>query len=292
MRPLDLAAGIAVTITWGCNFSVIEAGLQSLDPLAMTFLRFLFCAVPAVFLIRRPREVAVRYLVLYGALFGAGMWGVVNVAIHIGLSPGLAAIFLQFSAFITTILCRILFGEALNPVHVAGMMLSCAGLLGLVLLAGESMPLLGLALVLLAAVAWAVCNVIVKRARPPDMVAFIVWSSTVSAPSVLLLTLLLEGTAPIVAIRDVSASGMLSVLFQAYVTTIVGYGIWNNLMKRYPAPEVAPLSLLVPIAGLVSSYLFFGETLSPVQIAVVILVLLGLALFINASRFGRILRII
>jgi O-acetylserine/cysteine efflux transporter len=63
---------------WGCNFSVIELGLKALDSFLLTFLRFAYCAIPAIFFIRRPKEIPIKYLALYGVLFGAGMWWVVN----------------------------------------------------------------------------------------------------------------------------------------------------------------------------------------------------------------------
>ena len=75
-----------------------------------------------------------------------------------------------------------------------------------------------------------------------------------------------------------------SVLFQAYITTVIGYMVWNNLMKKYSAAEVAPLSLFVPVSGVVTSYLFLGERLSYQQLASVVVVVFGIFIFLNSSR--------
>lgn len=291
MKRSDLIIGALVTIMWGANFSVIEMGLKALDPFTLTFLRFLCCAVPAIFFMPRPKEVEIKYLALYGTLFGAGMWWVVNFAMYNGLSAGLSSVFLQFSAFFTIILSRVIFSEKINSVHVAGMTLSVIGLIGLFFLSHEPSTTMGVALVLLAAGSWAVCNLIIKSQKPKNMIAFIVWSSAFSAPAIFVMTVAVKGFAPFLAIKDnLTMPAVISVLFQAYITTILGYMVWNNLMKKYPSSEVAPLSLLVPISGMLSSYFFFGENIDHYRMTAIVLVIVGLGVFINSVRILAILR--
>jgi O-acetylserine/cysteine efflux transporter len=291
MKRFDLVVGALVTIMWGANFSVIEMGLKDLDPFTLTFLRFLLCAIPAIFFVPRPKDIDIKYLAIYGVLFGAGMWWVVNFAMYRGLSAGLSSVFLQFSAFFTIILSWIAFNEKINAIHAAGMTLSIIGLIGIFLLSRAPSTTIGIALVLLAACAWAACNLIVKYQKPKNMVAFIVWSSAFSAPAIFVMTLLVKGTAPFVAIKDnLTTAAAISILFQAYITTILGYMVWNNLMKRYPSSEVAPLSLLVPISGMLSSYIFFDEHIDRHRMIAIALVITGLGVFINSGRISAALQ--
>ena len=258
MSKLDLLAGALVTVIWGANFSVIGLGLQSLDPFLLTLLRFTFCAIPLVFFIRRPRGVSYCTLATYGVLFGAGLWGVVNIAMYNGLSAGMSSVFLQFSAFFTIVLSGLFLNESINRVHMAGMAFAVAGLLLILYLSNKTSTTLGVVLVLLAAVAWSVCNLIVKVKKPADMIAFIVWSSLFSLPVLLLMTLWFEGLRPFEnLLEDFTWGAGFSIFFQCYITTIGGYLVWNNLMKKYPASMVAPLSLIVPVSGILASWLFF-----------------------------------
>ncbi|CAE6866284.1 putative amino-acid metabolite efflux pump [Paraburkholderia nemoris] len=285
MKRSDLIIGALVTIMWGANFSVIEMGLKALDPFTLTFLRFLCCAVPAIFFVPRPKEVEIKYLALYGTLFGAGMWWVVNFAMYNGLSAGLSSVFLQFGAFFTIILSRIIFNEKINSVHVAGMTLSVIGLIAIFLLSHEPSTTIGVGLVLLAAGSWAVCNIIIKSQKPKNMIAFIVWSSAFSAPAIFVMTVAMKGVSPFVEIKDnLTRPAVVSVLFQAYITTILGYMVWNNLMKKYPSSEVAPLSLLVPISGMLSSYFFFGEYINKYRLIAIVVVIVGIGVFMNAGK--------
>ncbi|MFJ4375287.1 EamA family transporter [Pseudomonas japonica] len=286
MSKLDLITGVLVTILWGCNFTVIEWGLRSLDPYLLTLLRFTFCAIPLVFFVRRPTGVSLRALAVYGVLFGAGLWWVVNLAIYQGLSPGMSSVFLQFSAFFTIVLSNVFLREPISVPHFYGMAFAAAGLFLLLLLSDHSSTVSGIFLVLLAALMWSLCNLLVKVKRPVEMMAFIIWSSLFSIPALFALTLASQGWSAFEGLANgVAWEAVVSVLFQSYITTLLGYLVWNNLMKKYPAAQVAPLSLLVPVSGLVASYLFLGERLGAMQAMAIALVLLGIVIFLNAQRW-------
>ncbi len=286
MSKLDLVSGVLVTILWGCNFTVIEWGLRSLDPYLLTLLRFTFCAIPLVFFVRRPTGVSLGVLAVYGVLFGAGLWWVVNLAIYQGLSPGMSSVFLQFSAFFTIVLSNVFLREPISVTHLCGMSFAAAGLFLLLLLSDQPSTVSGILLVLLAALAWSLCNLLVKLKRPVEMMAFIIWSSLFSIPALFALTLASRGWSAFEGLADgIAWEAMVSVLFQSYITTLLGYLVWNNLMKKYPAAQVAPLSLLVPVSGLVASCLLLGERLSAIQAMAIALVLLGIVIFLNARRW-------
>ncbi|WP_426153720.1 EamA family transporter [Pseudomonas sp. DC3000-4b1] len=288
----DLLAGLLVTMIWGCNFSIIELGLRALDPFLLTLLRFTFCAVPAILFIKKPAGISCTVLLLYGTLFGSGLWWTVNFAMHKGLSAGMSSIFLQFSAFFTIIASALIFKEKISAIHFAGMAISLMGLLLMLGASEASSTLAGISLVLAAALAWAFCNLIVKRTKPLDMVAFIVWSSLFSLPSLLTLTLLVKGTEPFESLpAKITWEATFSIAFQSFVTTLFGYHVWNSLMKKYPAALVAPLSLVVPITGVLCSVAFFDETLDAQQQLALALVLIGLSIFMLAPRLvGKICR--
>lgn len=287
-KSVDIFIGFLVTVLWGANFVVIDVGLRDLDPFALTFLRFLFCAIPLCFFIKRPGEMSLLYISIYGVIFGVGLWWLVNYAMYNGLAAGVSSVFLQFSAFFTIILSAFIFGEKINRAHAVGMIVSFLGLVMMIISSDDGSTVYGIFLVILAALAWASCNMIVKMKKPSDMVGFIVWSSIFSAPSVLILTVVAKGWEPIITIKDnISFASAFSVLFQAYITTVIGYMIWNNLMKKYPATEIAPLSLFVPVSGLTASFFFLDEKLSVFQLIAVVIVCVGIFIFLNASRIKK-----
>ena len=52
--------------------------------------------------------------------------------------------------------------------------------------------------------------------------------------------------------------------------------IWGKLLQRYPVAEVAPLTLLVPVVGLLAARLLLDEQVQRMQWLGIALVLLGL----------------
>ncbi len=289
LERYDLIIGILVTVMWGCNFVVIELGLQELDPFALTFLRFLFCAFPAIFFVKKPQDVSWLAMCLYGIIFGCGLWWTVNFAMYNGLSAGMSSLFLQFSAFFTIALSYLFFKEKVSLTQFLGAVISFIGLSMVIFFTSEKSTLIGIMLVLLASIAWAVCNLIVKTTKPKNMLAFIIWTSLFSAPAVLVMTLITKGFEPFANLDEImNAKAWFSVLFQAYITTILGYMAWNNLMKKYPATSIAPLSLLVPISGIFSSWLFFSDVITVDKGISMFVVLVGLAIFINSARITAI----
>ena len=288
MKLADLILGVLVALIWGSNFSVIEVGLRDLDPFLLTGLRFAFTAFPLVLFLRRPRDVPVAALAGYGVLFGVGLWWVVNLAMAKGMSPGLSSLVLQFSAFFTVLLSAAVFRERIRLPQWVGMLLAAGGLVLVIGHVEGTSTTTGIALVLLAALSWSACNLIVKRHKPADMIAFVAWSSVFSTPVLFTLTYAVHGSAPFQALgHGVSWRATGSVLFQAYVTTVFGYMVWNNLMKKYPATSVAPLSLIVPVSGIFTSYLVFDERFEPAVWGGIVVMLMGVACFVLAPYFRR-----
>lgn len=86
MRPLHIALAALVAAVWGVNFVVIEVGLGHFPPLLFSALRFLVAALPAVFLVGRPK-VAWKWIVGVGLVLGVAKFGL----LFIGMDRGMPA---------------------------------------------------------------------------------------------------------------------------------------------------------------------------------------------------------
>ncbi|MBI6854863.1 EamA family transporter [Pseudomonas cichorii] len=287
MKLHHLLLAILITAIWGLNFSVIKLGLTSVDPFILAGLRFTLCALPAIFFIPKP-DVAWRYIISYGLIFGIGLWGVVNLGIKSGLSAGIASLVLQFSAFFTILLGAWVFKETITRYQLAGIGVALCGLLSIIFISDGSVTAAGLILVLFGAVAWSVANIINKKARTQQVFAFLVWSSAFSPIPLFLLDYLVNGTSGYSAlIHQIDHRAVLSILFQVYPNTLFGYWVWNSLLKQYPVSTVAPLSLLVPIFGILGSVVIFDESLTPMKIVAVGLIVSGLAVGLYGQRISN-----
>ncbi|WP_426201220.1 EamA family transporter [Pseudomonas sp. TWP3-1] len=291
MKARHLLLAIAITAIWGINFSVIKLGLTTVDPFILAGIRFTLCALPAILFIPKP-DVQWRYIIGYGLVFGIGLWGVVNLGIKSGLSAGIASLVLQFSAFFTILLGSWVFKERISRFQYAGMALALCGLLSILSIVDGTVTTLGLSLVLLGAVAWSAANVINKKARTTEVFAFLVWSSAFSPIPLFALDYAVNGTTGYSAlVSQLDYRAVLSILFQVYPNTLFGYWVWNSLLKQYPVSTVAPLSLLVPVFGLLGSVVIFDEQLSLNKIIAVVLIVSGLGVGLYGQRLlGAVLK--
>jgi O-acetylserine/cysteine efflux transporter len=105
------------------------------------------------------------------------------------------------------------------------------------------------------------------------------WLAVFAAPQLFLSSFLLE-TNQITALRSASWESLASILYLAFITTLLGYGIWYRLMRRHDVSLVMPFTLLIPIFGVASSVAFLGETLNPQFLFGSAVTLFGLALTI------------
>ncbi|MGB1238445.1 MAG: EamA family transporter [Pseudomonadales bacterium] len=284
MKTSDLIVAISVCALWGFNFSVIKLGVDHLDPFLLTALRLSFAALPGVFLLPRP-EVAMRFVALYGLLFGVGLWGIMSLSIHWGLSAGMASVVLRGSAFFSVLIGVYWFRERLNLAARIGVALSLAGLGLSFYLEDGSVTVIGLLLALLAGLSLSLLSALVKQLQVQQMLAFIVWSCLFAPVPLLLLASWVNGTQVIEVLSSgLSSSAWFSILFQAYPTTVLGYWLWSRLLVKYPMSALAPLSLLVPLFGVCGSMLFYGERIGGLKTVALGLVLAGvLAPFIGAA---------
>jgi O-acetylserine/cysteine efflux transporter len=284
MKISHLLLAILITAIWGINFSVIKIGLSSVDPFILAGIRFTLCALPALFFIKKP-DVPWRYIIGYGLVFGIGLWGLVNLGIKAGLSAGIASLLLQFSAFFTILLGSVVFKESLTRYQIAGFALACTGLLSIVFITDGSVTFTGTLLVLAGAIAWSIANIIIKRSATKQIFAFLVWSSAFSPLPLFLLDWLVNGSNGYTAlVSHVDYRAVLSILFQVYPNTLFGYWVWNSLLKQYPISTVAPLSLLVPVFGILGSMAIFGEAISSLKILALLLIISGLVVGLYGYR--------
>lgn len=271
---------------WGTNFSVIRVGLDQLPPLLFATLRFAFALFPAVLFLRRP-DVSWSKLAAYGVLIGFGQFGVMFIAMNGHITPGLASLVMQLQVFFTIALVVVLTGERVGMFQIAALLLAFSGVGVILAHTDGTTTALGLGLALFAALNWAGGNVVARSTPGVNMVAYVCWSSLFAVPPLIAASLALEGWP---AIRDGLANATpttwAAVAYQSAANALFGYAAWGWLLGRYPAATIAPMSLLVPVFGMATAYVWLGEPLQSWKLAAAALVLSGLALNLLWPRFA------
>lgn len=285
MIPLRfLLLALLVTFIWGVNFVVIELSVRGAPPLLVAALRFALAALPAVFFVPRPK-VNWRILVGYGLTVGVIQFGLLYLAVQLGLSAGLASLLMQTQAFFTALLSALILRERLLANQIIGMLLAFSGMALIGLTGSHHASLVGLALVLVAALGWAASNLIVRAAGREGGFALVVWSSLIPPIPLALLAGLSSGWEAVWHTLTASAPVFwLAVAFMGYLNTVFGFGVWSLLIGRFGAVHIAPLSLTVPVFGFLASVLVLHEPFGPEKALAALLIFVGLALHVFGGR--------
>lgn len=294
MKRRDLILALLVVIVWGANFTVIKLGLTGLPPMLLVALRYTFAAVPAIFFVKRP-DIGWKYIIAYGMAVGVGQFSCLFYAMNIGMPAGTSSVILQSQVFFTLIFAAVLLKEHLRIFHALGVIISAIGLFFISGNIGSgqmsSLPLGALFLTLLAAAFWGISNIIVRFAskqaaaqgKTIDMFGLVVWSSLVPPLPLFIFALILDSPETLLNILlGLSGQSIFAILYLSFLATLFGFGLWSFLLSKYPAGKVAPLSLLVPITGLITARAVLGEQLMPIQWLGCGIIILGLI----TSNFG------
>ncbi|QXB59028.1 EamA family transporter [Pantoea agglomerans] len=295
MSVKDMLLALCVVVAWGVNFVVIKLGLQGMPPFLLAGLRFTLVAFPAIFFVRRP-PIPLRWLVVYGMTISFGQFAFLFLAIKLGMPAGLASLVLQAQAFFTLLLGALLLAEKLHWNHIVGIIIATLGMFLLATAGMEGQTSAGITLTtmvltLSAALSWGLGNItnkIIMRNRSVPIMSLVVWSALVPIVPFFACSLLFDGQAAIVnSLLHIGLQTVLALFYLAFVATIVGYAIWGNLLSRYETWRVAPLSLLVPVVGIITAALVLDEHLSGQQMLGAVVIILGLLVNVFGGVLGQ-----
>ncbi len=278
MSLIHQAAALLVTFIWGTNFVLLRYALDELAPFTLAALRFLFVAFPLVFFLPKPK-IAWRYIASYGLLIGVGQFGLLFWAMQADITPGVASLLIQLQVFFSVLLTVFSLKETVSKLQWVAMTIGFVGLLVVVLNTNEATTAAGVIIVLVAAFSWASGNMIVKHIGAVDAFAFLAWSSLFSIPPLAFMAIYQTGLTDVVSsVANASWFAWATILWQSIGNMLIGYGVWNMLLHRYPAASVSPWALLVPVFGMGASSLLLNEAMPWWKLLAMMLILTGLAL--------------
>jgi drug/metabolite transporter (DMT)-like permease len=286
----DVALLIAITIIWGLTWPIIKVGLRHVGPLWLVALRFivgaacLFAVLIARGRLRLPPRADLPVVLSVGFLQMALFNDLTAYALtHVG--AGRSAVLAYTTPLWVTPAAALLLGEHITPRRLLGAVLGLAGVAVMFDPAAvnwsDREALAGNGMLLLAAMAWAVCIVHVRghrwRASPLELAP---WQLTLSMLVTVPAALLLEG--------PVNADGSLAFwVVIAYVGVLsTGFGFWAVLSvgTRLPATVMSVAVLGVPVTGMLVSSALLGERLTLPLLLGLVAVLGGIALTVIPRR--------
>lgn len=259
MKPLDWAAAFAVIFIWALNFIVAKVAVTQIPPNLLLALRFALVAILLARFLRPPgkpwRLIVALSVVLGGLHFGLLFFGLQ------GVDAGLAAIAIQLTVPFSLVLATIFYGERPGVLQYLGI---AVAFVGVYVLGGDptAMPSIPhLLLVITAALAWAFANIIIKRIGVINVFVLNAWVAVFALPQFALASLLLEH-GQWAALEAADWRGWGGIVFMAVGASIIAYGMWYYLIRKYEMNRVVPLMLLAPVLAVFLAVLLLDEPLT------------------------------
>lgn len=225
----------------------------SIDPASFTTIRLLSGAL-TLWLLARAR---------HGTAAGGGNWlsalalfayaASLSFA-YVGLSTAMGALLLFGAVQATMIGHGIRTGERLVRLQLAGLVLACGGLVGLLLPGLSAPPLLDSALMLGSGVAWGIYSLRGKGAGNPTRVT--AGNFLRAAPIAVALNLFMMND------TSLDQAGIGYALLSGALTSGMGYAIWYRVLPALKATHASIVQLSVPVIAALGGIVFLGEALT------------------------------
>jgi O-acetylserine/cysteine efflux transporter len=273
MSAIDTFFSSIVVVVWGLNFVAVKLGTHVMPPFLLTAMRFTMVAALTVPFFRVPRK-KLGLILLLSALMGSAHFGLFFYGMK-ALDAATTAIIIQLTVPFASIVAAVVYKERLGRLGVFGMTLA---FVGVALLAGEPQrpDPLSIALEVVAAAAWALSNVVIRKIGPINPLALNGWMGAFAAPQLIVLSYIFEdGQIP--ALEQAGWLGWSAVSYTAIASSLIGYSLWYRLIARNPLNKVVPFTLLNPIVGVIGGVTILGEPLGWHKVVGGLLTILGVA---------------
>lgn len=284
MSFTHLLAALLVVALWGFNFIAIKVGLRDLPPVFFTCIRFIVAAVPAMFFVPRPK-ISCSKLIAYGFFAFALQFSLLFIGMKLGMSAGLSSLVMQSQAFFTIGIVSVVLKDRPHIYQLIGALIAGAGIVLVGLNIEAKATLVGLFCIICGGFSWGIANTLIKTMGSVSALSLVVWGSAAAVPPLCIATLWLDG--PVLmqySLTHLTWLGIGSVLYNAYFSTLLGFGIWAWLLRHHSANLIAPFTLLVPIVGIVCGALLLDESFYLWELAAAALVMSGLTLNVFGGR--------
>jgi O-acetylserine/cysteine efflux transporter len=273
MSAIQIVCAVLVPLLWGYQFVAIKLGLAEFPPLFFLGLRFLAIALLLIPFVARPTRKQLGPILAISVFLSALNFGLFYIGLGLG-TGSVTAVAYQLATPFIILLSWPMLGERPSLRTAAGVLLAFIGVVAAS--GGISVNAIATVLVVAAAFAYAVGNVLTKRHGPFDSLMLVAWMSLFTVPQVMIASFVLErGQLASFATADVY--GWLALFYTVLIGGVVGFGLWFWLIARCSMGRVAPFGLLMPVFATMSSVLFLGDRLTPMLVVGGLVALVGVA---------------
>lgn len=285
------AALLIVYVVWGSTYLAIRVVVESMPPLIAAGVRFLVAGLilGGVLLLRGARP---RFRVSRAEMGGAALVGLLlllfgNGGVSFGeqtVPSALAALIVGVIPLIVLIIRRI-GGERISTVALGGVVLGFVGLAVLVVPRGidGTVSLVGVAILLVASVAWAAGTYLSSRVALPDDPFISTTYQLLFGGAMLLLAGTLLGEWSGIRLESFSQGSVWALGYLIVFGSLLAYTAYTWLLQNAPVSKVATYAYVNPVVAVVLGFLILQEDISLSMLLGAVLIVASVAFTIRTT---------
>ncbi|MGB0630634.1 MAG: DMT family transporter [Alphaproteobacteria bacterium] len=268
---------VLVMAVWASNIAAARIAATEIPGWTLITVRMAVIAITLIPFVGIPRG-------HLGKIFGLSVtmgtlhFGLMFVAIE-HIHVGTAALIIQTSVPFALLLALIFFRETFGWRRAAGILIC---FLGVTMLVGEprvSDNLLYAGMALISALAFGAANLQLRALGDVSVFAINGWMAVFAIPQMALIAFLFEAD-QIEAVIGASTETWIAILHMGIIVSIVGHGLWYQLVPKYRTNQTMPFTLLIPVFGVSFGIVLLGETLTWLIFAGGFVTLAGVAIIV------------
>jgi drug/metabolite transporter (DMT)-like permease len=282
----------SVYLIWGSTYLAIKFAIETIPPFFMAGVRFLISGTILYLWARsrgapRPSRIHWKSAAVVGTLLllggnGGVVWAEQRVA------SGVAALIVAIvPVWIALMEWKSPGGRKPGWQVTAGL---TAGTLGLVLLAspgeaalGESVDLVGAAVLVFATLCWAAGSIRAKHSPLPDSPLLATGMEMLGGGAALMLAGLVSGEAGQLNFAAMSEKSLLSLLYLTTFGSLIGFTAYIWLLKVGSPTRAATYAYVNPVVAVFLGWLLAGEAMTPRTILATLVIVGGVVLTLSAK---------
>lgn len=249
-----------VCLIWGVNFAVMKIGLTQLDPYLFGLIRFF---IVLIILLPWLRIIpgSMFELFILGNLIGGFQFALVFLGMDLTSHVSAMSVVVQLNIPISLILAHFFLHERMSYWRTSGVVVSFIGVVIItlepeILEEGEA-----IIVILVAITLYSIGVILMRKIKAVPVFQTQAWVAFYSVPVFILMTLMFEEN-QMSQVLNLDFIGISMVLYTSILSTIVGYGGMNFLLRRFSVTLISPFMVSVPVFATFSAIVFLGETLS------------------------------
>jgi drug/metabolite transporter (DMT)-like permease len=276
---------VLLALLWGFNWPAIKIGLSELPPFVLRSIGLssgCILLLAVALLLRRSLAIGRASLIplLVAGTLNIAAFNIFTAFAQLSTTTSRAAILTYTMPIWSVLLAALILREPIGREKVVAVVVGAIGIGLLAIPVFESGQPTGVVLPLLAALAWSLGTIVLKKWHlRGDPVVTTAYQLMIGAAISIICMLVSGQTAP----ASVSTPVIIAMLFHIVCATAGAYLLWFTMLARNAASTSALLAFAVPVVGVLSAMLLVGDRPSLTDMAGFVAILAAPVLTIRAN---------